>query len=209
MRRREMIGAAGKLVLVVGSVGLVAACATGSGSPGNTLANLVLFNSTTAPAPTQPPAPVVNLTCPEVQVQDGTSAMRVYAGADQSNADLRYQYSLGQTARECHQANGQLTIKVGVAGRVLIGPQGAPSTFTVPLRVVIRRESDQKPAVSQLYRTTATIAPGDSGADFTIVSDELSVPYLHEDSDADYTILVGFDQSGSQEKAPPKRRKRG
>jgi hypothetical protein len=151
------------------------------------------------------------LTCPEVEVQDGTSAVRVYAGADQSNADLRYQYGLGQTARECHQANGQLTIKVGVSGRVLIGPQGAPSTFTVPVRVVIRRESDQKPAVSQLYRTTVTIPAGESGADFTIVSDDLTVPYLHEDSDADYTVLVGFDQSGGPEKkAPsPKRRKRG
>ena len=209
MRRVGRIGLGGKLVLALGCIGFLAGCSTGASGPGNTLSNLILFNSTTAPPVTPPSKQVVHLTCPQIEVQDGTSAVRVYSGADQSNTNLRYQYSLGQTARECQQADGRLTIKVGVAGRVLVGPAGAPSSFTIPVRVVIRRESDLQPAVSQLYHTTATIQPGESGTDFTLVSDPLSVPYLHEDSDDDYTILVGFDQGAAPAKAAPKRRKRG
>jgi hypothetical protein len=212
-----MIGVAGKLAFVVACLGLEAGCSSlpGGDNPGSTLANLVLFNSTTKPPAAPPPgkaAPIVNLECPQIEVQDGTSSVRVYAGADQSNANLRYQFSLGDTARECQLADGRLNIKVGVAGRVLAGPAGAPSTFTVPVRIVIRRESDEQPAVSQLYRVAATIPTGDTETDFTVVSDPpLSVPFLHEDADRDYTILVGFDQGAGPEKAPApvKRRKRG
>ena len=155
MRRGGMIGVAGKLAFAIACLGLAAGCSSlpGGGGPGSTLANLVLFNSTTPPPAATPPpgkAPI-NLECPQIEVQDGTSSVRVYAGADQSNANLRYQFSLGDTARDCQLADGRLNIKVGVAGRVLVGPAGAPSSFTVPVRIVIRRESDEQPAVSQLY----------------------------------------------------------
>jgi hypothetical protein len=208
-----MIGMAGKLALATGFAALAAGCSTqpGTGGPGNTLSNLLLFNSTTAPPPKtlSQQAPPIHLTCPQIEVQDGTSSVRVFNGADQSSANLRYQFSLDNVARDCQLANGQLAIKVGVAGRVLAGPAGAPSSFTVPVRVVIRRESDQQPAVSQLYRVAATIPSGQSATDFTVVSDPLSVPYVHEDADDDYTVLVGFDQgSAATEKAPAKRRKR-
>jgi hypothetical protein len=207
MRRGGMIGAGGKFALAAAGIGLLAGCA-GAGDAGNTLGNLVLFNSTTQPPVAQLPKQTVDITCPDIEVQDGTSSIRVYSGADQSNANLRYQFSLGDIARDCQQADGKLNIKVGIAGRVLAGPAGAPPTFTVPVRIVIRRESDNQPALSQLYRVAATIQPGETGTDFTIVSDPLSVPYLHPDSDRDYTILVGFDQSAPAEKAPAKGRKR-
>lgn len=212
MRRGAMIGAAGKLTFAIACFGLEAGCASlpGGGNPGSALANLVLFNSTTKPPATQPPGQApIDIQCPEIEVQDGTSAVRVYAGADQSNANLRYQFSLGDTARECQLAGDKLNIKVGVAGRVLAGPAGAPPSFTVPVRIVIRRESDGQPAVSQLYRVAATIPTGDTETDFTVVSDPLSVPFLHADADRDYTILIGFDQGAGPEttKAPVKRRK--
>lgn len=209
MRRGGMIEAVGKLAIAVASMGLMEGCSSLPG--GNTLANLVMFNSTTKPPASSPPGEApIDVQCPQIEVKDGTSAVRVYAGADQSNANLRYQFSLGDTARECQLADGKLNIKVGVAGRVLTGPAGAPSSFTVPVRVVIRRESDAQPAVSQLYRVAATIPTGDTETDFTVVSDPLTVPFLHPDADRDYTILVGFDQGAAPEKAkaPVKGRKR-
>jgi hypothetical protein len=202
----------GKLAFAAACTGFVAACASTSGGSdnGNVFANLLAFNSTTKPAPLPAQGEVpTEVQCPQIEVQDGTAAVRVYSGAEQSNANLRYQFSLGDTARECQVADGKLNIKVGVAGRVLIGPAGAPSTFTVPVRVVIRRESDLQPAVSQLYRVAATIAAGQAETDFTVVSDPLGVPFLHADADRDYTVIVGFDQGAGPEKpkAPAKRRK--
>jgi hypothetical protein len=214
MRRSGIIGAVGKVAFTLACLGLQAGCSslTGGDGSGNVLANLVLFNSSKQPpaSPTPGAAPV-NVDCPQIEVQDGTSAVRVYAGSDQSNANLRYQFSLGDTARDCQLVDGKLNIKVGVAGRVLIGPAGAPPSFTVPVRIAIRREIDGQAAVSQLYRVAATISPGETTTAFTLVSDPpLSVPFLHQDSDRDYTILVGFDQGAGPEKAKPpvKRAKR-
>lgn len=212
MWRGGMIGTAGKVAVAVAGVGIVAGCSSlPGGVSGSTLANLVIFNSPTAPPVTSTAKAAVNIDCPEIEVLDGTSSVRSYAGADQSNADLRYQFSLGDTARECQLADGKLNIKVGVAGRVLAGPAGAPPSFTIPIRVVIRRESDQQPAVSQLYNVAAAIPAGDTQTDFTLISDPpLSVPFLHAAADRDYTILVGFDQGAKPvAKAPVKRPKRG
>ena len=57
-----------------------------------------------------------------------------------------------------------------------------------------------------------TIQPGNSQADFTVVSDPITVPYTKAHADEDYTILVGFDEHGqSADPAAPRktRRKRG
>lgn len=211
MRRGAIIGATGGLAVVIGGLGL-AGCSNqpGGSDPASTLVNLVLFNSTKAPPPSPLPGKApVRIQCPEIEVQDGTSAVRVFAGADHSNENVRYQFSLDDTARDCRRVGRDLEIKVGVAGRVLAGPAGAPSSFTVPVRVVIRRESDETAAVSQLYKVAATMPPGQTQTAFTLVSDPLSVPFLHPDADRDYTILVGFDQGAGAHGAARARRKHG
>ena len=214
MRRVGMIGMAGKLALATGFAALAAGCSTqpGTGGPGNTLSNLLLFNSTTAPPPktSAQQAPPIHLTCPQIEVQDGTSSVRVFNGADQSSANLRYQFSLDNVARDCQLANGQLAIKVGVAGRVLAGPAGAPSSFTVPVRVVI---SAAKATSSLRFRSFIAsprpFPPANRQPTSPSSRIRSSVPYVHEDADDDYTVLVGFDQgSAASEKAPAKRRKR-
>ena len=45
----------------------------------------------------------------------------------------RYQVSIGQTARECTPAGGVMTMKVGVQGRILLGPAGGPGQVDIPL----------------------------------------------------------------------------
>ena len=39
---------------------------------------------------------------------------------------MRYQVGIAQTARECAALGGVMTMKVGVQGRVLLGPAGGP-----------------------------------------------------------------------------------
>ncbi len=151
------------------------------------------------------------LQCPQIEVLDGTSSFRTYSGADQSNGSVRYQYSLGDVARECTRSGQDILIKVGVSGRVLLGPAGQPGSFNVPVRIAVRRDSDQKAAAAKLYQVPSTIAFGQTQGDFTIVSDPLVVPYIQAHADDDYTILVGFDShpavtptsSGRRKKANP------
>jgi hypothetical protein len=167
----------------------------------STLANLVSFNNSSSGPAEQPAASGTQtaavdngpkeVNCPQVEVQDGTSAMRV--GGD-VNASVRYQFDIVDTARECKVEGAQFAIKVGVAGRLLIGPAGSAGAYSAPLRVVVRDDATQKPVISKLYKVEANATPATNlQAPFQFVSEPLMLPYAHKWADEDYTILVGFD----------------
>ena len=44
--------------------------------------------------------------------------------------DLRYQAVISKMARECTINAGQITAKIGIQGRVIAGPAGAPPSVT-------------------------------------------------------------------------------
>jgi len=177
------------------------------GSSGFDPASLIAFNRTT-PAPPTPAKPndddKTEVYCPFVQVLEGASSMRVGGQGDTA----RYQYSLGDLARECNVVNGKIQIKVGVEGKVILGPAGAPGTFSAPIRIAVRRDADNSAAASKLFRVSATVPAGESFGTFSLVSDTLEVPYLRQEADQDYTIVVGFDSKGTDSDAAPKPRRR-
>ncbi|MDP4595046.1 MAG: hypothetical protein NWT00_10900 [Beijerinckiaceae bacterium] len=184
-----------------------ASCGTGPGKdPGNTLGNLLAFNSPTAPpvANNGPATPSYDVVCPVVDVKEGGAAHRVYSGRGTGSSDVRYQYSIGQTARECSIVNGQLGIRIGVEGKVLLGPAGSASSFNVPVSIAIRDESSQQMLVSKTYQVAVTIPPGSPHATFSVVSEVLVVPYRRKEANEDYLIFVGFESA----KAKPQRRRR-
>ena len=200
----------GAALLFAGLLALpLAGCggAPSEGGIGSTLGNLIAFNSTTPP-----PAPVlkaaeIEVECPEVLVADGQASMRTYAGADRSNTGLRHQYSFGEMSRECRAQDGKIDIRVGVSGYVLAGPMGGPGSFQVPVRIFVRRDSDNQTVQSKTYRVAATIAADQSQAAFAVVTDPLTVPLIRTDASQDYSIFVGFDGSPDKpQKAAPKQR---
>ncbi len=194
--------------------GCCAACSTIESvvPSSSTLASLVSFGSNDQAPPSGTQTAAVDngpkeVNCPQVEVQDGTSAMRV--GGD-ANSSVRYQFDIFETARECKVEGAQFAIKVGVAGRLLIGPAGSAGAYSAPLRVVVRNDSTGKPVISKLYKVTAdATAATNLQAPFQFVSEPLMLPYVHKWADEDYTILVGFDtgRGGAMvEKHPRKRR---
>lgn len=147
------------------------------------------------------------LTCPVVDVREGAAAHRVYAGA-QSNTTVRYQYSMGDIARECRVQGNQLVLKIGVEGRVLLGPAGSPGSFTVPVSIAVRDESSRKFVASRTYRAAASIAAGAANTSFAVVSDEITVPYKSLAANEEYIIYVGFDGASAATGNQPARRRR-
>jgi hypothetical protein len=172
---------------------------------GSKLANLLGFKSNDAPA--APGAEVRHIFCPQVIVLEGTAASQAYAGTPASSANLRYQSALDDTARECTLEGEQLAIKIGVAGKVLLGPAGSPGSFSVPVRMAILRERDNQPIISKLYHAAVTVAAGETRADFTIVSEPLRVPFIQGHAEDDYTIKVGIDDGASADKPAGKHAK--
>ena len=153
-----------------------------------------------------------HLFCPEVIILDGTAASQVHAGEPPTNMNLRYQYALGDVSRECALQGDQLALKVGIAGKVLLGPAGAPASFSVPLRVAIVGTKDHEPVVTKLYHVAATIPAGQAQTDFQLVTEPLLVPFTTDHAEDDYTIKVGIDEgpekpAGQAQIAGQKRRK--
>ena len=85
-------------------------------------------------------------------------------------------------------------IRVGIAGRVISGPAGGPGSFTLPVRVGVRREDNQQIVTSKVFSATATIPAGASNSTFAFVSEPVSVPYTREEANEDYMIVVGLDK---------------
>lgn len=170
----------------------------------------------TKPGVTQPKSPTASapeIDCPGVDIRGGTSTLNISAkGADGTAGDLKYQLSLGQTARECHVQDGTLTIKVGVQGRVIVGPMGGPGQIEAPIRYAVVREGPEpRPIVTRFKRVPVIVPPEQSNLQFTDVVEGLSFPLpSHAELDA-YVIYVGFDEIGDarakQPKAAPKRQR--
>ena len=184
-----------KIFLTTASALLLAGCASSGSSTGSSepstmtkLANLIAFNSTTAPKPI---GSVVDNTdrveCPVVDVEEGGGVAQIGSGAG-----LRHQFAISETARECSVANKQISIRVGVAGRVVAGQAGGAGTVSVPVRIGIRREADKKILTSKVVNITATIPPGGSNTTFAVVSEPLTVPWLREEADEDYMVVVSL-----------------
>ncbi len=160
----------------------------GSGSSAGAQANA------SADAPSQP----LNFECPNVTVRAGASTMSTYANnADQSPTNLRYQVGIGQTARDCRLNSGVVTMKIGVQGRVILGPQGAPGAIDVPVRLAVVHEGTNPKAVTtKLERVSVTVQPDTGNAVFTLVDNEISFPMPKGGDIDDYVVYVGFDPQG-------------
>ena len=157
------------------------------------------------PASRTPTAP--DIECPGVDIRAGTSTMNIAVRSDQATAgDLRYQLSFGQTARECRVQDGNLTIKVGVQGRVILGPFGAPGSVDIPLRYAVVREGPEpRTIVTKFRRAGATIGAGQTHVQFVDIEEGLSFPLPSAAELSSYVVYVGFDELGDQQEKKPAR----
>jgi hypothetical protein len=149
-----------------------------------------------------------NFECPAVTIRSGAAALSISANpADNSALGQRYQLSLNDTARECKVAGPMLTMKVGVRGRVIVGPAGGPGQVDVPVRFAVVREGvDPKTIVTKFQRIGVTVAPGEPHTAFSIVEDDLTFAFPRAAEIDSYVVYVGFDPVTAQEMDKVKRR---
>ena len=131
-----------------------------------------------------------DINCPEVDIADNGAALRV---GGPENASVRYQFNIGDTARQCDPAGpGQAAIKIGVAGQVVMGPAGTAGTFSAPVKITVTQLSGDKPVFSQTYRAEAT-TDGVKAGGFRIVTDPIDLPMPTLQLADVYSITVGFE----------------
>jgi hypothetical protein len=165
-----------------------------------------------AQAGTQMPAETTDtsgLFCPEVRIRAGASTYAVAApGKQPVGNDLKFQATITRTARECQINAGEITAKIGIQGRVIAGPSGAPASVQVPLRVaVVQGGVSEKTIATRVYQTTVSMA--ESGSEpFTLVADELVYPAPSAAVGDTYIFYIGFDPQALKPEPKPKAPKR-
>ena len=163
------------------------------------------FNSSAADANASVATPTIpwpaNSDCPSVQVRTGASTLTSSANpAEPTALNLRYQVTIGTTARECRMGpNNMVSIKVGMQGRVIVGPEGAGSnSVDVPLRFAVVRETvESRVITTKLDHIAVTVPPNDGNVLFSHVTEGMEFP-MPKGAEMDYYVIyIGFDPAGA------------
>lgn len=184
---------------------------TGGSSPSMTQRFSQLFSSSTQGSGGNPALPnQQDLDCPTVEVRQGASTYSVNApGADAGALALRYQGVIGQTARECAALGATMTIKLGVQGRVVLGPAGSPGQIDVPMRFALVREGPEPKTIwTKFYKIPVAVPEGQTNVPFVYVEEDLTFPMPKPAELEAYVIYIGFDPLGLQKQAPPRKPER-
>jgi hypothetical protein len=150
--------------------------------------------------------------CPRIDIRAGASTLLLNASAGDPNAmSLRYQGTFVRAARECRVQAPNVNIKVGVQGRVILGPSGTPGEVAMPLRYALVQETigSSKVLWSKLYIVPVNIPADQPSANFTHISEDLTLPIPGADVLDSLVLYIGFDPIGAEEekkrRAPPPR----
>jgi len=174
----------------------------------------------TAPPPPVDPrllASQMQAYCPKVTLRDGTAFFNTYAkdvekpkprkkadaaqdaqaAADAAAAPppdnstkIIYQASISDVTRDCSRANGQLTMKIAVAGKVVPGPKFTPGTITMPIRVAVMHGADV--LYSQLHPYQVQVTDPSVATQFVFTDSNVVVP---EPTAKDYQAYAGYDEA--------------
>jgi hypothetical protein len=160
-------------------------------------------------APTEPSEAQVEENCPPVTIRAGASTYAVGAsGKAATGNDVRFQATITRTARDCTKANGEITARIGIQGRIIAGPAGAPASVEIPLRVaVVQGGVSEKVIATKPYRTTVAMSE-DGNVPFTLVADDLVYPMPPGTTGDQYIFYIGFDPQALAPEPKPKAAKK-
>jgi hypothetical protein len=147
--------------------------------------------------------PSMDNDCPTVDVRQGASTLAVAAKPQDATAgDLRYQLTIVQLARQCALEGSTIRMRVGVQGRVIVGPAGAPNQVSVPVRYAVVLEGPEpKTITTKLRRFPVALPPGTNHVTFSDIEEDLSFPVPSRAVIDAYVVYVGFDDL-SEERRP-------
>ncbi len=142
--------------------------------------------------------------CPFIDIRQGAATLTVPPpppdGANEAMS-LKYQGIFVRAARDCKRVGNQVVMRVGVEGRIIVGPAGGPGEVEVPLRIAVvdAPTAGSKLIVTRLIRIPVTLEPSDDSKTFTHVEDGLAFPLPSADGLDRYVVYIGFDPIGAEE----------
>jgi hypothetical protein len=170
------------------------------------------FSGSTATSQQSVTGAALNIDCPLINIRQGASTLTI--GPTGNNGDVestnngamavKYQGTFVRAARECALIGGNVVMKIGVEGRIIVGPAGGPGKVDVPLRIAVVEEtpSGTKPIVTKFIRIPVTVASATDNPTFTDIEEGVTFP-MPRDLD-DYIVYIGFDPLAAEAQDRPK-----
>jgi hypothetical protein len=144
--------------------------------------------------------------CPTLDVRDGAATLAIGSGNGNVTAmTLRYQGTFNRFSRDCAMAGANMVMRIGVQGRIIVGPTGGPGQVDVPIRFAVVQETPggMRPITTKLVRLAVTIPPGSGNVEFTHIEDNIAFPLPMPISQLDdYKAYLGFDPQNAEPEVP-------
>jgi hypothetical protein len=154
------------------------------------------------------------LDCPFIDIRAGASTLTIGPTASNGDVtstnngamDVKYQGTFVRAARECAAVGPNVVMKVGVEGRIVVGPAGGPGHVDVPLRLAVVQETPAgtKPIVTKFVLVPVTVASETDNPTFTYIADDLTFPMPSASALDSYVVYIGFDPLSAQAQEKPK-----
>lgn len=147
-----------------------------------------------ADAPQMAPIQGDNLHCPQVVAWPHDRLLTIYAGGQVGNTQaIMHRGEITKLARECQIYGDRVTVRYGFAGRVLLGPKGAPGQVTMPISIRVA-DADRKVLASDTAKVS-TIIPTENPVGYFSVVKEITFPISMGTRPEDYKVFVAFERT--------------
>jgi hypothetical protein len=154
-----------------------------------------------------------DITCPFIDIRQGASTLTIgpTGNTDPNSTNtgamaVKYQGDFVRAARECSVVAGNMVMRIGVQGRIIVGPAGGPGEVDVPLRIAVVDEttSGSKPIVTKFIRIPVQVPSATDNPTFTHVEDGITFPLPSARVLERYIVYIGFDPQALQAEQRPK-----
>jgi hypothetical protein len=132
--------------------------------------------------------------CPQVVAWPRDRLLTIYQGGHVGDqAAVVHRGEITKMARECTLYSDRVIVKYGFAGRVLLGPKGAPGTVTLGVNIRVAGAQQNTLATDKMNITT-TIPPDQPAGYFSMVR-EIAFPVTVGTRPQDYKVFVAFERN--------------
>jgi hypothetical protein len=135
-----------------------------------------------------------SLHCPQVVAWPHDRLLTIYAGGQVGNTQaIVHRGEITKLARECQIYGDRVTVKYGLAGRVLLGPKGAPGQVTLPVSIKVS-DADRK-VLANDKASVSTVVPTENPVGYFSVVKEITFPMTMGLRPEDYKVFVAFERT--------------
>ena len=119
------------------------------------------FSNSTAKSRQAATGPQTDVYCPYIEIRQGASTLSIGPPGDNAAMTLKYQGTFVRAARECGVVGTDMVMKIGVQGRLIVGPAGGPGDVVVPLRIAVVHETTggSQTITTKLIRIPVSVGP--------------------------------------------------